>query len=58
VRAAAAINGETIHMEDHPTGQEMGCCCPKCEPITSPYLGANTPREILIANPAEKQDIE
>jgi DNA-binding transcriptional ArsR family regulator len=59
VQAAAAISGEAIHMEDHPTGKEMGCCCPKCEPITSPYLSReNTPQGILIADPVEKREIE
>jgi DNA-binding transcriptional ArsR family regulator len=59
VRAAAAISEETIHMEDHPTGKEMGCCCPRCEPETSPYLHrTNTPQGLLIADPVGKREAE
>ncbi|NDJ53387.1 MAG: helix-turn-helix transcriptional regulator [Chloroflexi bacterium] len=36
---AGGVNGTALDVAvTLPTGREVGCCCPKCEPETSPYL--------------------
>jgi DNA-binding transcriptional ArsR family regulator len=58
-RMVKAIGGEAISFADTPAGKAAGCCCPKCEPVTSPYLNhANTPQGILIADPVEMKETE
>jgi ArsR family transcriptional regulator len=43
-RMLEAISGEALPFDDLPAGEAAGCCCPKCEPATSPYLHRiNTP---------------
>jgi ArsR family transcriptional regulator len=37
-RMVEAIRGEIIPLEVIPSGEAADCCCPKCEPVTSPYL--------------------
>jgi hypothetical protein len=55
-RAAEVVGGEAVPFADTPPGEAAGCCCPKCEPVTSPYLHiADTPQGLLIADPMEKE---
>jgi DNA-binding transcriptional ArsR family regulator len=58
-RAVETVSGEAISFGVVPSGQEMGCCCPKCEPISSPYLNQiNASQGLLIADPVEERETE
>jgi DNA-binding transcriptional ArsR family regulator len=58
-RAVETVSGEAISFGAVPSGQEMGCCCPKCEPISSPYLDQiNASQGLLIADPVEERETE
>jgi DNA-binding transcriptional ArsR family regulator len=58
-RAVETVSGEAISFGVVPSGQEMGCCCPRCEPVVSPYLHhTNTPQGLLIADSVEELETE
>lgn len=58
-RAVEAVGGEAISFGDIPSGREAGCCCPKCEPLISPYLNQiNTSQGLLITDSVEEREAE